>query len=201
MAGGELADLLPRRLQGPASMADDRAKVEACLDVILRKKEAETLTLRQIRAMVEAETEVKASCGGMKTHIASYVDDWLKRKNAEGRGVEGEAEVEGEEDEEKEAIVESGTKEEEKRGRGKEKRKSASELKDGDDEDLICELSDKRKVVLSSFRGKMLISIREYYQKNGEMLPTSKGISLTVEQWKALREGMPAVQEAINRFQ
>jgi hypothetical protein len=37
------------------------------------------------------------------------------------------------------------------------------------------QLSAKRKVVVSQFKGRTLISLREYYEKDGKMLPSSKG--------------------------
>jgi len=45
-----------------------------------------------------------------------------------------------------------------------------------------------RYVGVSEFRGKKLISIREYYTTDdGEMRPGKKGISLTVDQWKKFK--------------
>lgn len=46
----------------------------------------------------------------------------------------------------------------------------------------------KKKVVVSSFKGQVLVNVREWYQKDGEWKPTSKGIALTKDQWKALCE-------------
>lgn len=40
---------------------------------------------------------------------------------------------------------------------------------------FFSQLSDKRRVTLQDFRGKTLISIREYYKKDGKELPSSKG--------------------------
>jgi len=37
------------------------------------------------------------------------------------------------------------------------------------------QLSDKRRVTVQDFRGKTLVSIREYYKKDGKELPSSKG--------------------------
>lgn len=38
------------------------------------------------------------------------------------------------------------------------------------------QLSGKRKVTVQDFKGKTLVSIREYFSKDGKELPTSKGI-------------------------
>ncbi|XP_057457119.1 RNA polymerase II transcriptional coactivator KELP-like [Lotus japonicus] len=45
---------------------------------------------------------------------------------------------------------------------------------DDDGDLIICKLSEKRKVTIQDFRGKTLVSIREYYRKDGKDLPTSK---------------------------
>ncbi|KAJ1438064.1 Transcriptional coactivator p15 [Sesbania bispinosa] len=54
--------------------------------------------------------------------------------------------------------------------------KGASKDKEFDDEGdlIICKLSEKRKVTIQDFRGKTLVSIREFYRKDGKELPTSK---------------------------
>ena len=43
-----------------------------------------------------------------------------------------------------------------------------------DDVAPFWELSDKRRVSIEDFRGKTLISIREFYEKDGELLPGKK---------------------------
>ncbi len=52
----------------------------------------------------------------------------------------------------------------------------------------MFELGGKRKVTVGSFKGKVLVNIREYYEdKNtGEEKPGSKGIALSKDQWKSL---------------
>ncbi|GAB7341232.1 hypothetical protein MBLNU457_7511t2 [Dothideomycetes sp. NU457] len=59
------------------------------------------------------------------------------------------------------------------------------------------EISKNRRVAISEFKGKQLIMIREYYEKNDEMLPGKKGISLTPEQFSALIEVLPQLETAL----
>ena len=44
---------------------------------------------------------------------------------------------------------------------------------------VLIQLSEKRKVTIQDFRGKTLVSIREYFKKDGKELPTSKGTLFT----------------------
>jgi len=66
------------------------------------------------------------------------------------------------------------------------------------DEEKKYELGRLRYVSVSEFRGKKMISIREYYQADdGEERPGKKGISLSVEQWQKLKSHMDDVDEDI----
>ncbi|PWA35921.1 RNA polymerase II transcriptional coactivator KELP [Artemisia annua] len=85
-------------------------------------------------------------------------------------------------------------------------RKSASEkmgidLSEPDRKKLVRNLSDKRRVTLTEFKGKSLVSIREYYRKDGKELPSSKGISLTAEQWSNFSKNVPAIEKAIKKME
>ncbi|XP_035893730.1 RNA polymerase II transcriptional coactivator [Anopheles stephensi] len=62
------------------------------------------------------------------------------------------------------------------------------------------ELDKNRKVSVSEFKGKVYVGIREYYEKDGKTLPSKKGISLTVPQWKKLLEQADAINEEIKKF-
>ena len=62
----------------------------------------------------------------------------------------------------------------------------------------MMELSRNRFVSVSEFRGKKLVNIREYYEKDGEQLPGRKGISLTLEQWNKLKKHMDQIDEKLD---
>ena len=44
------------------------------------------------------------------------------------------------------------------------------------------------------------MSIREYFEKDGEFLPTKKGISLTIENWEKLKTLINTVDECITKI-
>ncbi|KAL6131099.1 hypothetical protein ACLB2K_069477 [Fragaria x ananassa] len=70
-----------------------------------------------------------------------------------------------------------------------------------DGERFICKLSNKRNVVIHDFRGKTLVSIREFYKKGGKELPSARGISLPAEQWTTFINSVPAIEEAIKKME
>ena len=59
------------------------------------------------------------------------------------------------------------------------------------------EISGKRRVTISEFKGLRMVNIREYYEKDGKDLPGKKGISLTVEQYQALIGVMPQIERQL----
>lgn len=83
------------------------------------------------------------------------------------------------------------------------KQKVESDDDDDDDDadkaaDGPWELGNMRKVTISEFKGKTLVNIREYYRDpSGEEKPGKKGISLSLDQWKALAKAAPAVTAAL----
>ena len=49
--------------------------------------------------------------------------------------------------------------------------------------DLGC----RKRISISKFQGKIRIDIREYYETNTGMLPTKKGVSLSLEDYALLK--------------
>ncbi|KAF7154189.1 hypothetical protein RHSIM_Rhsim01G0173700 [Rhododendron simsii] len=62
-------------------------------------------------------------------------------------------------------------------------------------------LSEKRSLVVHDFGGKTLVSFRDYSEKNGKLLPSARGISLSTEQWSAFRQRVPDIQAAIAKLE
>ncbi|KAE8348463.1 transcriptional Coactivator p15-domain-containing protein [Aspergillus coremiiformis] len=63
--------------------------------------------------------------------------------------------------------------------------------------DKYWEISRMRRVTISSFRGKTLVNIREYYEKDGQEHPGKKGISLPIEQFATLVTLLPDIELAL----
>ncbi|KAL4735143.1 transcriptional Coactivator p15-domain-containing protein [Aspergillus similis] len=63
--------------------------------------------------------------------------------------------------------------------------------------DSYWEISKMRRVTISSFRGKTMVNIREYYEKDGEELPGKKGISLPIDQFCSLVTLLPEIEIAL----
>lgn len=55
-----------------------------------------------------------------------------------------------------------------------------------DDKEPTWVLQGNKLVKVRSFKGKVYIDIREFYEKNGALLPGKKGVSLTPELWRKL---------------
>jgi len=68
------------------------------------------------------------------------------------------------------------------------------------DDEIMFHLQTKKKVVLSKFKNQVLISIREYFEKNGDILPTKKGVSLTKDAWDKLKACINDIDEQIKNL-
>lgn len=65
------------------------------------------------------------------------------------------------------------------------------------DNNTYWEISKARRVTISDFKGKKMVSIREYYEKDGSWLPGKKGITMTLEQYGQLLEFLPAIEKEL----
>lgn len=50
---------------------------------------------------------------------------------------------------------------------------------------------------ISHFNSKVYVDLREYYEKDDEMLPGKKGIMLTPEQWTELKKVVSEVDQEL----
>lgn len=120
------------------------------------------------------------------------------RKVVESYLAEQQAKAEQKDDEEGEEEVEEESEDEKKPRHGDD---GSTKEYDDDGDLIICRLNKKRRVTITNFRGKNLVSLREYYWKDGKELPTSKGISLTAEQWASFMKNLPAIDKAIEKME
>ncbi|KAF1963731.1 PC4-domain-containing protein [Byssothecium circinans] len=73
-------------------------------------------------------------------------------------------------------------------------------LEEDDDQNVFVALkaNGTRRVMISDFKGKTLVSIREYYEDaSGEMKPGKKGIALSMDQYNALVAAMPLIETVL----
>eukprot|EP00735_Rhodelphis_limneticus_P006962 TRINITY_DN19439_c0_g1::TRINITY_DN19439_c0_g1_i1::g.17140::m.17140 TRINITY_DN19439_c0_g1::TRINITY_DN19439_c0_g1_i1::g.17140 ORF type:complete len:112 (-),score=20.16,sp/O65154/KIWI_ARATH/58.46/9e-20,PC4/PF02229.11/2.6e+03,PC4/PF02229.11/1.1e-25 TRINITY_DN19439_c0_g1_i1:315-626(-) len=79
----------------------------------------------------------------------------------------------------------------------KETKAQGGHAKQNAEGDTYFDLAKSRRVTVRSFKGKPLIDIREYYEKDGKTLPGKKGISLSPDQWKMLKTMIPDIDIAL----
>ncbi|KAF8447084.1 transcriptional Coactivator p15-domain-containing protein [Kalaharituber pfeilii] len=56
-----------------------------------------------------------------------------------------------------------------------------------------------RRITISEYKGKLLVNIREHYEKEGKVLPGKKGISLSIEQFNAMMSVLPQVHTELSK--
>lgn len=67
-----------------------------------------------------------------------------------------------------------------------------------DDKEPTWVLEGKKLVKVREFKGKVYIDIREFYEKNGELLPGKKGISLNPDMWRKLLSLGDEINETVS---
>ncbi|KAG8382119.1 hypothetical protein BUALT_Bualt05G0043400 [Buddleja alternifolia] len=157
-----------------------RNKIEETVLEILKSSNMDETTEYKIRNAASEKLGMDLSGPTEKKFVRQVVELYLREQQAKAE----EAEVEEEEEEEEDNGRKTGGKEYDEEGGL-----------------IICRLSEKRRVTLSEFKGKTLISIREYYKRDGKELPSAKGISLTAEQWASFRKNVAAIEKAIVKME
>ena len=66
-----------------------------------------------------------------------------------------------------------------------------------EDKEPTWVIEGKKLLKIREFKGKVYVDIREFYEKNGELLPGKKGISMTPEQWRKLMSLSDEVKETL----
>uniref|UniRef100_G3MRE2 DEK-C domain-containing protein n=1 Tax=Amblyomma maculatum TaxID=34609 RepID=G3MRE2_AMBMU len=139
---------------------------------ILREANMEETTEYKVRTAAAEKLGLDLSLPDRKLFVRQVVEDFLVSKKEEGE--EEEQNNRHQQQQEDEEQVEEEEEEEEE---GKKQKREY----DDEGDLIICRLSNKRRVTIQDFKGRTLVSIREYYDKDGKQMPSSKGISLTAE--------------------
>ncbi|KAE7999352.1 hypothetical protein FH972_003792 [Carpinus fangiana] len=173
---------------------ETRRKIEETVLDILRKANVEEMTEFEVRLAASKRLGIDLFEPQRKGLVRSVVENFLlsTMEDEEGRGGDGKLADSNVREETKEVEQEEEDEEQETRLK--------KEVNDGGDR-VVCKLSNKRRVVIQDFRGKTLVSIREFYEKDGKQIPTAKGISLSTEQWSAFRKSVPAIEEAVSKME
>ncbi|KAK3703087.1 hypothetical protein LTR37_014698 [Vermiconidia calcicola] len=82
--------------------------------------------------------------------------------------------------------------------KNKKQKKTVKETQEDDEGNEYWELSGKRRLQVSEFKGTTMVNIREYYNdKEGKSLPGKKGIALSIDQYTAFLELVPEIERVL----
>ncbi|GAB2273048.1 hypothetical protein Dimus_007857 [Dionaea muscipula] len=178
--------------------AETQKKIEETVNEILKTADMEVMTEYKVRNIASEKLGIDLSVPHHKSFVRYVVESFIRERKAES---EEPAAEQPEQQPQQQPVEEEEEKEEEEEEEQRGTKRSAG-VKEYDDlgDRIICHLSDKRRVTIQEFKGKTLVSVREYYKKDGKMLPTSKGISLTVDQWLSFKKNVPDIEKAIRKL-
>ncbi|KAH7665881.1 putative RNA polymerase II transcriptional coactivator KELP protein [Dioscorea alata] len=169
-----------------------RGKVSEAIFDILSSADLTVMTTAMVRAMVSKHFNIDPSLPDLKIFVKSIVDSFCESKQ-------------GEEQESKQVEEESKQVKEEKSKQVEEEEENPSnphnEEYTANGDLIIYRLTKKRLITLQPYNGTTLVSIREYFTRDGKELPTSKGISLPLHQWEDLKNAIPAIDRGIEKLE
>ena len=67
-------------------------------------------------------------------------------------------------------------------------------------ETTVCEIPNKRRCSVSKFKGRVFVNIREYYEKDGRLLPGAKGAALSAEAAAILVANAEKIDERVREL-
>ncbi|KAK9926941.1 hypothetical protein M0R45_024148 [Rubus argutus] len=156
---------------------ETQQKIEETVRRILEESDMDQVTESKIRKQASLELDLDLNKPPFKAFVKQVIESFLEEQQ----------------------------RKEEAQQHQQEQQEPAEENQDREYDDngdlVICRLSHKRKVTVQEFKGKPLVSLREFFTKEGKELPTSKGISLTEEQWSVFKKNVPAIEKAIQKME
>ncbi|KAH7666331.1 putative RNA polymerase II transcriptional coactivator KELP protein [Dioscorea alata] len=171
-----------------------RGKVSEAIFDILRSADLTVMTTAMVRTTVSKHFNIDPSLPDLKIFVKSVVDSFCESKQG------GEEESKQVEEEESKQVEEE--EEENPSNPHSEEYTANGDL-------IIYRLTIKRLITLQPYNGTTLqpyngttlVLIREYFTRDGKELPTSKGISLPIDQWEDLKNAIPAIDRGIEKLE
>ncbi|KAI8535359.1 hypothetical protein RHMOL_Rhmol10G0167900 [Rhododendron molle] len=174
--------------------------IEKIVDIvvsILKQSDLEEATEQKVRTTAADKLGIDPSELSYKWIVRRCVEAYLL-------SLDDDEEEEGNKDKAQELLHQGGLKQGQKRKPNtldEEEKVEPNQRPKQDGDQVICKLSEKRSLVVHDFGGKTLVSFRDYSEKNGKLLPSARGISLSTEQWSAFRQKVPDIQAAITKLE
>ncbi|KAH7650869.1 ssDNA-binding transcriptional regulator domain-containing protein [Dioscorea alata] len=160
-------------------------KVSEAIFDILHSADVIVMTTAMVRATVSKHFNIDPSFPDRKIFVKSVVDSFCESNQVEEeecKQVEEEECKQVEEEEENPSDIHN------------EEYTTNGDL-------IIYRLTKKRLITLQPYNGTTLISIREYFTRYRKELPTSKGISLPIDQCEDLKNAILAIDKCIEKLE
>jgi len=77
---------------------------------------------------------------------------------------------------------------------------SASVAKTNDAGETYFDIEGLKRVTVREFKGRLFVDFREFYEKDGKILPGKKGISLSASQWNKIKNLADDIDSVVARF-